>query len=244
MILPRPEDAIHKIQLYRLLSAFADDRDIAENVYFKGGTCAAMLGFLDRFSIDLDFDLDRQTDKKIMRAKLHDVFDNLNLQVKTESKQSLFFLLKYEAKTTARNTLKLSLVENPPHANRYQPVYFKEIDRYIKAQTIATIVANKLVAPIDRWEKDTSIAGRDIYDIHHFFISHYPYEKKIIEERRKTTVLRYFEELVSFIKTHITETHLSQDLNVLLPAKQFQAIRKTLKSETLLLLADEVQRLS
>jgi len=33
-----------------------DDPILTDNLYFKGGTCAAMLGYLDRFSVDLDFD--------------------------------------------------------------------------------------------------------------------------------------------------------------------------------------------
>ena len=53
MILPKPEDAIHKIQLYRLLTAILDSPLLARHVYFKGGTCASMRGLLDRFSVEL-----------------------------------------------------------------------------------------------------------------------------------------------------------------------------------------------
>ena len=41
---------------YRLLSAIYDNQILAGSLYFKGGTCVAMQGLLDRFSIDLDFD--------------------------------------------------------------------------------------------------------------------------------------------------------------------------------------------
>ncbi|HIP71371.1 MAG TPA: hypothetical protein EYH05_08260, partial [Anaerolineae bacterium] len=49
--------AKHRIQLTRLLTEILDDPYLAASLYFKGGTCAAMLGYLDRFSVDLDFDL-------------------------------------------------------------------------------------------------------------------------------------------------------------------------------------------
>jgi len=46
MILPNPKEAIHKSWLYRLLSAIYDNQILADSLYFKGGTCAAMLGYL------------------------------------------------------------------------------------------------------------------------------------------------------------------------------------------------------
>ena len=87
MILPRPEDALHKAWLYRLLTGLIDNAKIREQIYFKGGTCAAMLDFLDRFSIDLDFDFEPRTDKALLRQKLHSLFKKLDLKIK-------FFMLK------------------------------------------------------------------------------------------------------------------------------------------------------
>lgn len=50
MILPSSKDAIHRGQLYRLLIGIADDAFLTESLVFKGGTCAALLNKLDRFS--------------------------------------------------------------------------------------------------------------------------------------------------------------------------------------------------
>jgi len=57
MKIPRQTEMPHKLALYSLLQKLLSDPFIANNIYFKGGTCAAMLNYLDRFSIDLDFDL-------------------------------------------------------------------------------------------------------------------------------------------------------------------------------------------
>ena len=57
MILPSPKDALHRGQMYRVLTAIADSSFLSRSLIFKGGTCAAMQGCLDRFSVDLDFDL-------------------------------------------------------------------------------------------------------------------------------------------------------------------------------------------
>lgn len=116
-------------------------------------------------------------------------------------------------------------------ANVYKPQYLKEIDRYAVYQTIETMFANKLVAVIDRYEKFKTIAGRDIYDIHHFFSRGYDYSKAVIEERRKASEGKYLRELIDFIDKKVTNKIISQDLNYLLSAKQFKAIKNTLKDE-------------
>jgi len=244
MIIPKPQDALHKMQLYRLLIAILDERWLSQNLYFKGGSCAAMLGWLDRFSVDLDFDLNPKADNKLITKKLFTVFKSLNLEVKTQAKDSPFFVLGYRVRPGFRNSLKLGIMRERVFANDYRALYLGEIDRYAICQTKETMVANKLVALVDRFKKHHVIAGRDVYDVHYFLSLGYPYKKEIIEERRKTTVLDYLLELREFIKDRITERIITQDLSYLLPFEKFKAIRKTLKTETLILIADEIKRLS
>ena len=75
MILLRPQDVFHKVQLTRLLTEILDNSILSQNLYFKGGTCAAILGYLDRFSVDLDFDLKQGADK----TKLRPIFQKISL---------------------------------------------------------------------------------------------------------------------------------------------------------------------
>ncbi len=58
------EQARHEAYMYRLLAEILDDKYLVANSFFKGGTCARMLGYLDRFSVDLDFDIKKDVDKK------------------------------------------------------------------------------------------------------------------------------------------------------------------------------------
>ena len=122
-------------------------------------------------------------------------------------------------------------------ANRYKIQYFAEIDRLINSQTLETIVANKFVAVMDRYRQHHTIAGRDIYDIHHFMINGYPYEPSVITERTGLESKVFFQTLIDFIQEHVTQTIVQEDLNALLPAREFQAIRKILIPETLALLS-------
>ena len=243
MILPRPQDAIHKMQLYRLLSAVLDDPSIASQVNFKGGTAAAMLGFLDRFSIDLDFDLKEKANKNKLHIGLQKIFSDLELEMKQKSKGELFYLLKYQAKAGERNTIKLGLLEQSTKHNVFAPYYLHEIDRFANCQTIETMFSHKLVSLTDRYKKYQMIAGRDIYDIHHFFLQGIGYIDEIIQERTGKKAPDYLKELKTFIDKKITDTIISQDLNYLLPIAKFQHIRKSLKRETLLFLSDEIKRI-
>jgi predicted nucleotidyltransferase component of viral defense system len=239
----RPEDIIHKSHLHRLLIEIVDQPLMAQTLAFKGGTCAAMLGFLDRFSVDLDFDVLKDADEATLRKVFHKVFDHLGFSVTLEFDKVLFFQLRYPSSPGRRNTLKVSAINMRVAANQYKVQNFPEIDRLINSQTIETMFANKLVAVTDRYSQHKSLAGRDIYDIHHFFVNGYEYRGEVIRERTGLAPGDYMVSLIDFIKKHITQTIINEDLNSLLPNKQFQKIRKILIPETLSLLTREQKRL-
>jgi len=244
MILPQPKDAVHKAWLYRLLAGIYDDVELAGVLYFKGGTCAAMLGYLDRFSVDLDFDFVGEKDEIAKsRGRIETVFRNLGLLIHDQSKVVLQYFLKYEAPAGARNTLKIDVTMPPPKTNTYEQKRFHEIDRIITCQTIETMMANKLVVLMDRYEHNEAIAGRDLYDIHHFFLNGYRYNEEVIKERTGKNIKQFFSDLIVFIEQYITGEIINQDLNVLLPYEKFSRIRKILKQETLMFLRDEQKRI-
>jgi predicted nucleotidyltransferase component of viral defense system len=247
MILPDSKDVVHKAWLYRILTLFSDNHIISKSLYFKGGTCAAMRGFLDRFSVDLDFDyMAGNNSMPVLLNEMEKVFNEAGLKVKDQSDVVPQYFLKYETSgKNIRNTIKIDVTLPPPESNKYEPVRLNEIDRIFFCQTIDTMFANKLVAALDRFEKNGSIAGRDIYDIHYFFISGRSYNKDVILERRNISDLKiFFGELINFINMKITDKILTQDLNMLLPYEKFRVIRKTLKMETVLFLSDEIKRIS
>jgi predicted nucleotidyltransferase component of viral defense system len=244
MITLNSQDAIHKAWLYRVLIAIVDN-DNLHDLYFKGGTCAAMAGFLDRFSVDLDFDyVGKPEDLIKVRSDLEKVFKNLGLEIKDSSVKVPQFFLKYQAKDiSGRNTLKIDITFPAPKANVYEPIKLVDIGRTVVCQNISTMFANKLVAILDRFERNNSIAGRDIYDIHHFFLNGYDYNKDVITERTGLNLIDFFKKLSAFIDEHITENILNQDLNPLIPYERFARFRKVLKSETLMFIDDEIKRL-
>ena len=236
MLIPNPRDTVHRGWMLRLLSAIADDRKLMTMLRFKGGTCAAMQNLLDRFSVDLDFDLLLKKDIPMARERMESIFTKLNLTIKEQSKAVPQYFLRYDAEKGQRNTIALDITVPPPQANEYDVVHFTDIDRFLPCQTVATMVANKLVTPIDRFAKHDAIAGRDIYDIHHFLFHAYPCNTAVIEERTGMPLKKFIRTLRAFIEDHVTQTILDQDLNTLLLPEHFQSIRPILKQETLMML--------
>lgn len=245
LILPNKKDAIHKAWMFRVLRAVADDAHLAKTLVFKGGTCAAMRGLLNRFSVDLDFDYVGSTEEmSAIRNRLEKLFSDLGLVIKDASKEVPQYFLKYPAGDNERNTLKFEATTIATIANKIEKVRFTDIDRVFSCQTIETMFAHKLVALVDRYERHGSIAGRDVYDIHHFFMNGLSYDANVIRGRRGVLPVEYLKELRLFIVRHITDTTIYQDLNVLLSPEQFQKIRHILKEETIAFLDDEIKSLS
>ncbi|QRN82143.1 nucleotidyl transferase AbiEii/AbiGii toxin family protein [Chloroflexota bacterium] len=240
----RPEDLYHKSQLNRLLIEIVDKPILANSLAFKGGTCAAMLGYLDRFSVDLDFDQLTGTDTSLIRQAFEEIFVRLGFELLVAFDTALIFQLRYPNEPGKRNKLKVFANSLIVRADQYKVHFFPEIDRLVNCQTIETMFANKLVALSDRFKLHGSIAARDLYDVHHFFIKGYSYNSDVIIERTGYSPKDYFISLQVFIREHITQRMVNEDLNSLLPNQKFQSLRKLLIPETLSLLKGEVSRLS
>lgn len=243
MIIPNKNDAIHKAWLYRILECVADDSFLPTVLRFKGGTCALMLGWLDRFSVDLDWDYAGDSKQIVAtRAALERIFATLGLTIKDSSKRGIQYFLRYPGE--GRNTIKIDTAWPLLTANQYAPQRLSEIDRILTCQTIKTMFAHKLLALIGRSEAGGRIAGRDVYDIHCFFMRGYRYSADVIREGSGLGVVDFLEKLSAFVEREITDRIISEDLNYLLPTRQFQLIRKVLKREVLTLIRDELSRLT
>lgn len=244
MITLKPTDAIHKAYLLRTLTEIVDNPILSTSLYFKGGTCASMMGILDRFSVDLDFDLKIGTNEKELRNEFYKIFEKLGFSLQQESQKALEFFLKYQNSPNQRNTLKIDALNFIVKSNVYVPMFLPEINRTVNCQNQESIFANKLVAIKDRYDRKKSIAGRDIYDIHYFFLKNLKYNEQLIIERTGLQVKEYFIYLRNFINEKINQTLIDQDLNTLLPVETFSKIRKSLKEETLMFLDNEISRLA
>ena len=178
-----------------------------------------------------------------MRKAMEGIFHDHGLVVHDKSTTVPQYFLRYDAPRDARSTIKIDVTFPSPKANEYQPLQIPEIGRSVMCQSRETWFANKLVAFIERYEHRESIAGRDLYDIHQFFLHGFRYHAPVIAERRRTTIKNFFKKLVDFTDRKVTQTVIDQDLNTLLPSETFRRVRKLIKRETLMFLRDELMRI-
>ncbi|MDP3976356.1 MAG: nucleotidyl transferase AbiEii/AbiGii toxin family protein [bacterium] len=243
MIVPRAGDSLHKSWLYRLLTEIADDVFLASVLRFKGGTCAAMRGLVNRFSVDLDFDLVDESKQSQVSQHLEKIFQKLGLAIKDHSRKVPQYFLKYDNGENLRSTIQLDINTQPPKENQYEIVRLHDIDRVLHCHTVPTMVANKLVATVSRFQRRGVLVGRDVYDLHAFLLQGLPFSEEIIQERTGKSPKMFFRRLKKCIEKSLTQQIIDQDLNMLLSPKEFHLIRKFLKQELLRMVGEEMGRL-
>ncbi len=240
MIVPRRQDIKHKIQLFRLLRAILSNDFLANALVFKGGTYASLLNVLDRFSVDLDFDLPDKTATAKVRNELYKVFNDLGLAVKDESKKYLQFFLKYSAPDNERNTLELDINDQPSKFNTYQRVRLSEIRMFCRGHAPETMFANKLIVAKARFDKAGKIAGRDFYDIRRFFEQGIGVNVKVVEDLSGLSYKEYLKELLDLIEREVSDKTLREDLAPLMKIDFLNKELPHLKPELIMFLEGEI----
>jgi predicted nucleotidyltransferase component of viral defense system len=164
----------HKTILFQILKEIYTNTKISPYLGFKGGTAALLFHGLDRFSVDLDFDLNDENQSDIVFEELLKIIEKFGSVKETYKKRfSLFFMIFYEDKS--RN-IKIEI-------NKRQFGSKYEIKSYLgvsmQVMLLEDMVANKLLAMYERMD-DTS---RDIYDVWYFLKTRSPINKAIVENR-------------------------------------------------------------
>src|SRR3972149_9639949 len=91
--------AVHKTILFQILKDIYSDTTISPFLGFKGGTAALMFYKLDRFSVDLDFDLlDENKEDEVFEKVVKIVSKYGILKESYKKRFNLFCLLSYEDK--------------------------------------------------------------------------------------------------------------------------------------------------
>jgi predicted nucleotidyltransferase component of viral defense system len=211
---------------------------------FKGGTYASLRGVLDRFSVDLDFDLPNKKSREAIGKECYEIFEKLDLEIKDESKKYLQFFLKYDAPEGERNTLKLEINDDVSKYNEYEKVLLEQVNMYCNGHTLGTMFANKLVACKARFDKNGKIAGRDFYDVYKFFLQGLDINKRVVEDRMDIDYVQYLENLIVFVEEHLNDKLLNQDLNPLLKQREIDDLLPHIKDDIVIFLQDEISRQS
>ncbi|MBU4480019.1 nucleotidyl transferase AbiEii/AbiGii toxin family protein [Patescibacteria group bacterium] len=229
----------HKKIMLNILADISKNSAVSPFVGFKGGTACYFLYGLDRFSVDLDFDL-------LDMEKIEEVKEEIkNILVKygtlKEDSEKTTFKIVYNSESSA---LKIDL-STRDDINRFNSYEVKDIVSSVPLKILSKedIFAHKLVAVTDRYNnktrKDRVIANRDIYDIYFFFTHNFGFNEKIIELRTGKTVVDYLNYLIDFIKNNVDNKNILDGLGSLADEEKRVWIKENLKKEILILLEIE-----
>ncbi len=216
----------HKTVLIRILKDIYSHSEIGPLLGFKGGTAAYLFYDLDRFSVDLDFDL-------LAPEKEDYVFDEVKRllekygKVKTADKKrfSLIFILAYEDKELDAQNVKVEI-----NKRNFGSMY--EIQSYlgipIKVMVKEDMAANKLVAFYERIGK----TNRDVYDSWFFLSNGWPINREIVENRTDMTFDDFLGASIDMLKK-MSDKNLLSGMGELLNDKQKGWVKSKLKDELL-----------
>ncbi len=184
--------ATHKNILIKILKDIYTDNSLGPFLGFKGATAAYLFYSLNRFSVDLDFDLLNETKEQEVFEKVEKIAGEYGrVEDKINKSHTLFILLSYSEE--AQN-IKIEI-----NKRSFNSQY--EVKNYLGISMLVMrsedMFAHKLVALTER-EK---IANRDIFDTHFFLKSDWEINREIVEQRTKTNFADYLKKGKKYTKS-------------------------------------------
>lgn len=217
---------IHKTVLLQILKDVYSEASLGPVLGFKGGTAAHFFYGLDRFSVDLDFDLLNENRESVVFEKVDGILRGYGIiKEKREKQHTLFFLLSYDGK--AQN-IKVE-INRRIFGSRYELKNYLGIPMLVMVKE--DMFAHKLVAALER----TKTANRDVYDIWHFLKSRWPINKEIVEKRTKMGFKDHLKSCIEFVES-LSDRNILSGMGELLDEKQKAWARSNLRKDTVFLL--------
>lgn len=216
----------HKTILFQILKEIYSDTTISPFLGFKGGTAALMFYGLNRFSIDLDFDL-------LDEAKADPVFEKIvsilprygRLKESRKKRFNLFCVLSYEDRT---RHIKVE-VNQRQFGSRYEIKTYLGVSMQVMVPE--DMFAHKLMAMHERIGK----TSRDIYDVWFFLKNRFPINKEIVEQRSKVRFDELLQKCIDQLEK-LSNRHILDGVGELLTSNQKDWAKAKLREETISLL--------
>ena len=219
----------HNAILMRLLTALFEDTVVGPLLGFKGGTAAVIFYGLNRFSVDLDFDLLAvdQADGVFERVK---TILEMHGTVKQAQKKryTLFFLLSYHDEVKDGQNVKVEI------STRNLEAHYQELEFFgmpLKVMVEEDMVACKLIALHQRIGK----ANRDIFDVWYFLDKKWSINKELLERRTGYRFTEFLDLCIQDLE-QMSDQGILAGLGELLTAKQKIWVKRELRRKTIQLL--------
>jgi len=220
------DTAKHKSILIKILKDIYTDPTLAPILGFKGGTAAAFFYDLNRFSVDLDFDLLAADKEDYVFERIKAILENYGKLKEVRKKRfNLFYLLAYDNKDVNAQNVKVE-INRREFGSKYEVKSLLGISMQVMIREDMT--AHKLCAMYERIGK----TNRDIFDVQ-FFLSHdWPVNKKIVEERMGMPYHEFLEKTIAVMEK-FNDSNILSGMGELITEKQKDWVKTKLKSETL-----------
>jgi predicted nucleotidyltransferase component of viral defense system len=154
---------------------------------------------LDRFSVDLDFDIIAGNIEDVMARVEKIVSTHGTIIQKTKTK----IILRYP---DGNMPLKIEINTRVQKHDRYETLLFFGTPMMCMEKT--SIFANKLYTIAQRKERTDTVASRDLYDIWYFFSHQREINHALLQERSGKTTKEFLSFLKDFIPTNFNKNNL------------------------------------
>ncbi|MFA6917797.1 MAG: nucleotidyl transferase AbiEii/AbiGii toxin family protein [Candidatus Gracilibacteria bacterium] len=217
---------IHKNFLIRILKDIYTDNTLGPILGFKGGTAALLFYGLNRFSVDLDFDLLDPKHEDYVFERVGKIISAYG-KIKNHRKKhfTLFFELSY---SDTDHNIKVE-INRRNFGSKYEIMNYFGIS--MKVMTKEDMFANKLAALYERAER----ANRDIFDVWFFLQNNWPINKELVEKRLGLPFKECLSQCVVKLEK-VANRSILAGMGELLDGKQKDRAKAKLKDETLFML--------
>src|SRR6185312_10317801 len=194
----------HEQLLKNILRDIYTTPQLQGRLAFKGGTCLYMFYGLDRFSVDLDFNVTAQDFPDDVVNKIISSYLTIH-----DQKQKYFTWLWLGSYEKGSQKVKVEINK------REFPDTYINMDFYgitIPTMSPDCMFAYKLCAITDR----PKLQNRDLFDAHFMFKKDFAINEEIIKIRTGKTTKEYFSYLVDFIEKKVNPNMILEGLSELL----------------------------
>ena len=218
--------ATHKNILIKILKDIYTDSSLGPLLGFKGGTAMYLFYDLERFSVDLDFDLLDETKEQEVFDKMENIVKEYGtIKEKTNKRHTSFILLSYNEE--AQN-IKVE-INKRSFGSQYEVKNYLGISMLVMKKE--DMFAHKLVAMTER----TKIANRDVFDVYFFLKNNWAINKEIVEKRTEMEFTKYLEKCIKSVE-NISNRGILSGMGELIDGKQKDWVKAKLKQDTAFLL--------
>ena len=212
---------LHKPRLVGILKRIYGDPDLSPLLGFKGGTAAYLFYGLDRFSVDLDFNLLDESQEDFVLNRVGSYLKEFgDLRDQQKKHFTLFCFLSYQK---GQHNIKVE-ISRRAIPGRYELKNYLGISALVMGQE--DMFAHKLMAMCDRKRP----VNRDLYDVWFFFHKLWPLNEKIVEERSGLTFQQYLKRAIEHVEK-IEKRNILNGIGELLTEKQKFWVKDHLKED-------------